>query len=376
MFEVSVVIPTLNGADLIESCITSFIRTVDSVEYELIVVDDGSIPEEKEKMRILAAQYSFKLIELPFRHSYARAVNRGIEAASGKYLLLLNNDVIFQYTGWLTNMLQTMNDAWNIGIVGCRLLYSDYSIQHAGGVLLTGERYEHLYKGREGDLPQASLTYDVEAVTGALMLIKKEVIDQLGLLSEDYLLSYEDVDFCLRARQSGWRVVYCGNAVAIHDEGSTRGRNRAEKPDEWFEEEMRSYITFWTRWRDDVLVAPLINLTLLFVLNRGYYLPSYQRITNLIAGLREQGCQVELSMADHLSADSDDGFLFTKINKIECGVLFTNDRVIAEEMKKRGCIHLPILCIDPSQWHRSPYPQDVYMWLNLASKYIKGKSRT
>lgn len=249
---ISVIIPTLNGAELVESCVSSFIQTVNRIDYELIVVDDGSQQEEKEKMRILSSKYSFRCIELPTRNSYAKAVNTGIKDATGEYVLLLNNDVVFRQADWLYHMLITAENSWNIGIVGCRLLYPNGTIQHAGGILLPDERYDHLYRGKEGNLHEACLVYDVEAVTGALMLIKKKVIEDIGLLCEDYPLSYEDVDYCLRARQRGWRVVYCGKAFAVHNEGATRGRNRDEKPNEWYTEEWQSHITFWTRWKNAV----------------------------------------------------------------------------------------------------------------------------
>lgn len=368
---ISVIIPTLNGSELIETCISSLLKTVRGVSYELIVVDDGSRQEEKEKIRHLAAGFGCNLIDLPTRHSYAKAVNAGLKVASGKFILLLNNDVIFRQTGWLSSMLQTVESAWNIGIVGCRLLYPNGTIQHAGGRLLSGERYDHLYRGQSGTLPKACLTYDVESVTGALLLIKKEVIDDIGLLCEDYPLSYEDVDFCLRARQSGWRVIYCGKAVAIHNEGTTRGRSREEKPDAWYEEELRSHIVFWTRWVNFSSIRPLQNFSLAFVLSNRSYVPSDQKILNLAAGLREQGCQIFLEKVTDSKPDFNKGALFEKLKGAGGqGVIFCNDGQIIMELKKDRSSPFPAIRIYPFHWNSNPYPQDVYIWLNMASKYM------
>ncbi|TCS73530.1 glycosyltransferase family 2 protein [Effusibacillus lacus] len=332
---ITVIIPTLNGSNLLESCISSFILTVRSSNYELIVVDDGSDKEEKEKIRSLACKYRIKVIEMPSRKSYARAVNAGLQAASGNYVLLLNNDVVFQQTGWLNRMLKTAEAAGNIGIVGCRLLYPDGTIQHAGGALFAPEHYEHLYRGKPGDFPKACLIYDVASVTGALMLIKREVLNEIGFLCEDYQLSYEDVDFCLRARQAGWRVVYCGTAIAIHKEGSTRGRRREDKPEQWYEEELQSHQTFWTRWHEYDLVRPLAYLTLFFFLCETSNPDINQKLVNLMAGLREQGCRIE-------------------VEKIDCegAILFADNRKLA------------------SVWNRHPFPQDVHVCINMASRLV------
>lgn len=364
---VSVIMPTLNGSELVAGCISSFIQTVRHVPCEWIVVDDGSGQEEREKIRNLAFLYGFKLIEMPSRNSYAKAVNAGLKVAAGKYVLLLNNDVVFQQPGWLQRMLKTAEAARNIGIVGCRLLYPDGTIQHAGGILLPGERYEHLYRGQQGDYPKARLIYDATAVTGALMLIKREVLADVGFLCEDYLLSYEDVDFCLRARRAGWRVVYCGTAAAVHDEGSTRGRHREDKPDEWYEEELRSHVTFWTRWKNYESVRPLRNLTLIFVLSKRCYLPSAQKITNLTAGLREHGCQIYLEKVDELNSAVVSSL--ANLKSAGNGAIFTNDEAIARELSKNRPLPLPVIRIDANRWKRPPYPQNVHIWINRASRH-------
>lgn len=252
---VSVVIPTLNGSRLTERCLSSFARTVQGIDCELIVVDDGSEEGEKERLRALASAYGSRLIELPQRSGFARAVNAGLRAAAGRHLLLLNNDIYFHEPDWLGAMLRTMNEGQRVGIVGCRLLYSDLTIQHGGGALSLEEGHIHLHRGKPADAPEAGLSYDAVSVTGAVMLVRREVTDDIGLLSEDYPLSYEDVDFCLRARKAGWRVVYCGRAAAIHDEGSTRGMTLEDKPAAWHAEERESYRLFWSRWADDEFIA-------------------------------------------------------------------------------------------------------------------------
>ncbi|UFJ42516.1 glycosyltransferase family 2 protein [Brevibacillus humidisoli] len=365
---ISVIIPTLNHSELLEICISSFSQTAAHEQYELIVVDDGSEQAEKERIRLLSSQYDCTLLELPIRQSYAKAVNMGLRAASGNYILLLNNDVAFEQSDWLRLMLNTAQQAWNIGIVGCRLLYPDGTIQHGGGILYPQRHYDHLHRGRPGDEPAALLTYDVPAVTGALMLIKKEVLDDIGLLSEDYLLSFEDVDFCLRARQSGWRVVYCGQAAAIHDEGSTRGSSREKKPDSWYQEELRSLITFWSRWQHYSSISPLQSWTLLFALDKQLSYPSEQIMTKLISGLREHGCSIHLESVNH----PDDLQKLIELQKsVIQGVIFTNSPDICRQIKPHQVDHIPCIPIEPSQWKLRHDAQDLFEWINRACKYVR-----
>lgn len=368
---VSVIIPTLNRSDLLESCISSFVDTVIDIHNEIIVVDDGSNEEEKEKIRDLASRYGCKLIEMPTRQSYAKAINAGLNVAAGYYMLLLNNDVAFPHKGWLQRIVKTAETARNIGIVGCRLLYPDGTIQHAGGMLLQDERYDHRYRGKPGDFPNACLNHDVASVTAALMLIKREVLLDIGPLSEDYLLSYEDLDFCLRARQRGWRVIYCGKAVAIHHEGSTRGRSREEKPTEWYAEEIQSHITFWNRWRDFFSIRPLHHLSLIFLLSKRYYIPSDQKIVNVVAGLGDHGCNVHVEKIADLGSNETLASISNQLQEREHGVIFTNDRQFYHINRKNSSFPMPLIVIGRSHWYRYPYPEDIHAWINLASQLKK-----
>lgn len=304
------------------------------------------------------------------RGGYAKAVNAGLQRTTGNYVLLLNNDVVFQQTDWLERMWQTAESAWNIGIVGCRLLYPDKTIQHAGGKLLPGQLYEHLYRYMPENFPGAELIYDVESVTGALMLVKRKVIDEIGFLNEEYLLSHEDVDYCLHARQAGWRVVYCGSAVAVHDEGSTRGKNRKDKPDPWYYEELQSYTKFWLKWKNHHLARPLPQLHLIFVLEMQFYHARKQTVDSLIAGLQEQGCKVQSILTENKKS-------YDRLSNRQCFkqdeqyVIFTNERGLPIQVKNKLSMHIPVLFIEKNGWNQDPYPQNVHRFLNLASIYIK-----
>lgn len=368
---VSVLIPTLNGAELLAACLASFVKTVDRIPYELIVIDDGSEQEQKARVKSAAIRYGCKLIERPSRGGYAKAVNEGIQHASGQYVLLLNNDVRFHQSGWLDLLLQTADSASNIGIVGCRLLYPDHTIQHAGGTLLPGVIYDHLYRGEREDHPVAAMTYDIASVTGALMLIKREVLDDIGRLSEEYLLSYEDVDYCLRARQAEWRVVYCGKSAAIHNEGSTRGRTRNEKPDAWYQEELQSHTRFWLKWKDHGSVKPLKSMCCWFVLHESFYRLNCDGHDKLTEGLREQGCRVEVEVIADSETVSFSSLMKEKRSCAGSCVIFTHQAAMQHALASTAPAGIPIVLIGEADWFSTEYPQLVHEFINHASAYIK-----
>jgi len=245
---ISVIIPTFNQVDLVKQCYQSFIQTVSETPYEIIIVDDGSPRHIQQALIEWANNVSIKCILKPSNRGFSAAVNAGIQEAQGQYVLLVNNDIIFHEPGWLGHMIQTIQLTPQIGIVGARLLYSNHTIQH-GGVYHSGRgNFDHRYRFLPGNHPPALAVEDVNAVTGALLLIRKELFQHIGMMSEEYYIAYEDIDLCYRAKQHGWRVIYCGTASAIHLEGQTRGTTSANKNPYWRRKELESKNTFWSKW--------------------------------------------------------------------------------------------------------------------------------
>lgn len=239
---VSIIIPNINRADLVQKCISSLKTITQDVNYEIIVVDDGSTQEEKIKLQNLSKELNFNLILKDNNTGFSAAINSGIKAASGKYIVLANNDIIFIQHDWLKEMINTANLDQRIGIVGCRLLYLDNRIQHAGmSFNLNRENFEHDYQFQPADFPPALEVKPVPFVTGGLMLIRRETIDEIGLFDETFFVACEDVDYCLRAREARWIVMYCGRAKAIHLEGATRGNTPQNKVQVWYQKELEGY---------------------------------------------------------------------------------------------------------------------------------------
>jgi len=245
---ISVIIPTVNQVDLVKQCYQSFIQTVSETPYEIIIVDDGSPMHIQQALMEWADSVPIKCILKPSNSGFSAAVNAGIREAQGQCVLLVNNDIVFHEPGWLGHMIQTIQLEPKVGIVGARLLYSNHTIQH-GGVFYSGRgNFDHRYRFLPGNHPPALVIEDVNAVTGALMLIRKELFQHIGMLSEEYYIAYEDIDLCYRAKQHGWRIIYCGTASAVHLEGQTRGTTTANKNPFWRRKEMESRAKFWSKW--------------------------------------------------------------------------------------------------------------------------------
>ena len=152
--------------------------------------------------------------------------------AKGDYLLLLNNDVEVINGGWLTELLMQASRP-GVAMCGAMLYYPDDTIQHAG--IITGlggyAGHSHKYKPRGGSgyMFRAATVQDLSAVTAACLLVRAEVYDKLEGLDEDFTVAFNDVDFCLRARRAGWRVVWTPYAQLYHHESKSRGIDERDK---------------------------------------------------------------------------------------------------------------------------------------------------
>jgi GT2 family glycosyltransferase len=225
---VSIIVPTKDHLSLLRACVTSLIEKTTYENYELIIVDTGSsgeaVHQYYDEIRGLK-QVSIHHFEEAF--NYSQVNNYGARESNGDHLLFLNNDVEIIDPGWLHELVR-----WvvlpEIGITGAKLIFPDRSIQHAGVILGLGGHAGHVFLGGEeneiGPFGSADWYRNYLAVTGACMMVDREVFNQIGGFDEKYQLIFSDVDLCLRVVASGKRVVYTPFASLIHRAGSTRSR--------------------------------------------------------------------------------------------------------------------------------------------------------
>jgi GT2 family glycosyltransferase len=214
--KITVVVLTWNGAAYVENCLASLLA--DEHHPEVIVVDNGSTDGTPE---LVSEHFTgVQLIRNERNLGFAAGNNVGLGAATGDLLVLLNVDTRV-HPGWLSALATAFEDP-AVGVVGCKLLYPDGTIQHAGAYLY-GPRGATEHIGRFAqDNGRFDELADVDFVTGAALAIRREALEQIGLLDEGFApIYYEDVDWCYRARAAGFRVVYQPHAVVTHYESTT-----------------------------------------------------------------------------------------------------------------------------------------------------------
>ena len=219
----SIIIPVFNKADLTRRCLEVLPETIaDAGTGEVIVVDNAS---SDHTARVLEAFPWIRLIRNEKNLGFAGANNQAARIARGEFLVLLNNDTE-AWPGWLSTMLRYAREE-GVGTVGARLLYPDKKSQH-GGVVVIGNPF-----GRQDAQPfhhnfmvpfedsDVSRTQDMQIVTGACLVTPRALYEKLDGLDEGYWNGFEDVDYCLKVRREGLRVVYAGDAVLYHFESQS-----------------------------------------------------------------------------------------------------------------------------------------------------------
>ncbi len=223
----SVIIPVYNGLEYTSNCIRKLLDDESAATFELIVVDNGSTDGVEHYLRSL--QDKLTLITTGQNIGFARANNLAAGRACGRYLILLNSDTIPE-PGWLDAMVRAAESDDDIAIIGARLLYPENRlIQHAGVAFTDDLKLLHLYEGFPEDHPAVNRRRDFRTVTAACMLVKSDRYHQLNGFDERFVNGFEDVDFCLRAGEQGWRVVYEPEAVLLHHAEASPERHQFEE---------------------------------------------------------------------------------------------------------------------------------------------------
>jgi len=225
---VSVVIPTRDRGRLLEACLTSLRDRTRYPDVEVVVVDHATT-ERRARRLIDGLADDPDAVVVPFTgtFNFAAMCNRGVSAASGDVVVLLNNDTEVVASDWLDEFVGQLARP-EVGVVGALLLFGDGTIQHAGVHPGVGGLMGHGHKHWPGDDPgyhgRLTVAHEVAGVTGACLGTTREIWDQLGGLDEEHLaVAYNDIDLCLRARAAGLRVVLAPHAVLHHHESVSRG---------------------------------------------------------------------------------------------------------------------------------------------------------
>lgn len=224
---VSLVIPTRDRASFLRPCLASIFAKTEYPNYEVVVVDnDSSEDETLDYLASFQANERVRICRMPGAFNYSKLNNFGVMQARGSLIALLNNDLEVMNRSWLDEMV-SHGLRPEIGAVGARLWYPDKTMQHGGVILGAGGIAGHAHAGlrnEHGYFARAHLTQNFSAVTAACMLVKKDLYLQLGGLDEQNLaVAFNDVDFCLRLQEKGFRILWTPHAELYHHESASRG---------------------------------------------------------------------------------------------------------------------------------------------------------
>lgn len=266
---VSLLIPTRDTLHHLKTCVDSIIEKTSYPHYEILILDNQSVePETLGYFASLSAHENIRIVKYDAPFNYSSINNYGAKLARGEILALVNNDIEVISPDWLTEMVRHAIRK-DVGCVGAKLYYGNDTIQHAGVICGLGgvngvAGHSHKFYPREhpGYFNRLLLTQNLSAVTAACLLIKKSIYTQIRGLDEEHLaVAFNDVDFCLRVAEAGYRNVWTPYAELYHHESVSRGHEDTPEKLARFQAECDYMRQRWgERLRKDPAYSP--NLTL------------------------------------------------------------------------------------------------------------------
>ena len=232
---ISIVIPNKDHVEDLRRCITSIEKKSTWKNYEIVVVENNSVEQSiRDYYKELESDPKVKIVTYEGGFNYSSINNVGVKETKGEYLLFLNNDTEVISPDWMEQLLMYAQRK-DVGAVGAKLYYADNTIQHAGVVIGLGAHrsagHTHYKMPREhlGYMGRLCYAQDVTAVTGACLMVKKSIYEEVDGLDESFTISLNDVDLCLKIREKGYLNIFTPFAELYHYESKTRGMEEGEK---------------------------------------------------------------------------------------------------------------------------------------------------
>lgn len=261
---ISILIPNKDEAETLRTCLESVEKSTYR-NYEIILIENNSEREDTFAYyeKLTGQVYRKEAVlegKLPGGNricvvtwngafNYAAINNFGSSYAAGKYLLFLNNDIEIITRDWMEEMLGHCQRE-DVAAVGCKLLYPDKTIQHAGVGIGLGGIANNMFTGMDskfhGYMHRANLQMNYSAVTAACMLVKRQVYEKVGGFTEELAVAYNDIDLCLKMGQAGCRIVYTPYACAYHYESKSRGKEDSAEKKERLKREAEYMMQRWS----------------------------------------------------------------------------------------------------------------------------------
>ncbi len=267
--KVSIIIPTKDKLEYLAPCVESLLEKTQYSNYEVIIVDNQSTdPDVFEYYDHLKKHHAeiIKVIDYPHAFNFSSICNFAADLSDGDYLLLLNNDTEILQEEWLARMMMhAMRE--DVGIVGARLVYPETGmIQHAGVIMGMGGIAEHPFIGQfhvkeAGYMGRIQLDQNYSAVTGACLLIEKKIYQSVqGMDEQQFAVSFNDVDLCLKVRKAGLRVVWTPYSTLVHHGNVTQNSDAVSK--EKVNRFKKEKLAMFQKWQAFIAHDPAYNRNL------------------------------------------------------------------------------------------------------------------
>lgn len=263
--EVSIIIPVFNQIKLVVESLLSIVQNTETIEYEVIIVDDASI---EESANILLDIKNLVYIKNDINLGFIETCNRGARIARGNYVVFLNNDVQV-CKDWLRHLLETIKSDDTVGVVGPKIIFPEGRLQEAGALLRADGRVRMI--GLYSNPKQERFNYvrEVEYCSGVCMLLKRQYFLDIGGFNTDYRPAYcEDVDLCFRIRKDGYRIIYNPSSVIVHHLSSTTNLMDDNYKHKYAIRNTQRFVENWQKELDDLKKIKMI----------AFYLPQYHVI--------------------------------------------------------------------------------------------------
>lgn len=276
---VSIIIPTKDHINFLETCISSIISKSTYSNYEIVLVENNSVKQETfTYYKMLSEKYKqVKIVTWENEFNFSKIINFGVKHSAGDYLLLLNNDTEVITDNWIELMLGHAQRS-EVGAVGVRLYYKDNTIQHAG-LCVTGTVAGHLNralpKGAYGYFALSDATQNLSAVTAACLMSSKKDFEKVNGFTEELTVAFNDVDYCLKLRENNKLIVYTPEVELYHYESISRGQEDTDDKKLRFHKEVSYMNKVWAKYyvQGDPYINPNFDMSEPY--NRYYRLPHF-----------------------------------------------------------------------------------------------------
>lgn len=262
--KVSILIPNKDNVNLLKNCIDSILKLTTYDNYEIVIIENNSEKEEtfryytniskNEKVRVIDYTKTQKKDDVK-EFNYSKLINYGVKKVNGDYVLQLNNDTRLLSPDWLELFVGYAQNK-EVGAVGARLYYEDKTLQHAGIIVglsgIAGNSLVNLPYGKHAYFGFEAITRNVSALTGACLFARRDLYKEVGYMDEEnFKVAFNDVDFCLKLLQKGYRLVYNPYVELIHYESKTRGYEYSKEQELRFERESNNFKERWKIFLDN-----------------------------------------------------------------------------------------------------------------------------